>query len=93
MKNQFAFQPATGCINAITVSKGTVVYYSSQRSVVYCAMVVLSNAYERINTCLLWDKMRETELPGQVFALIDFIGKKTFCLHILWRATEWWMEC
>ena len=41
-------------------------------------MVDISKAYDRINTSLLCDKMRETELPGQVIALIDFMCKNTF---------------
>ena len=31
-ENQFAYQPVTGCIDAITASKETVMYYNSQRS-------------------------------------------------------------
>ena len=41
-------------------------------------MVNVSKPYDKINTSLLCDKMRETNLPGQVFDLIDFIGKNTF---------------
>ena len=48
-------------------------YYNSQRSDIYCAMVDLSKVYDRINASLLCDKMRESELPGQVIALIDFM--------------------
>ena len=43
-ENQFAGRPATGCIEAITVSKEMVMYYNSQRSDVYCAMIYLSKA-------------------------------------------------
>ena len=72
-ENQFTYRPATGCIDAITVSKETVMYYNSQRSDVYCAKVDLSKAYDRIDTSLLCDKMWETELPGKVIALINFM--------------------
>ena len=41
-------------------------------------MVDLSKAYDRINTSLLCDKMREMSTPVQVVALIDFMGKNTF---------------
>ena len=53
-------------------------FYNSQRSDVYCAMVYFTKAYYRINTSLFCDKMRETELPGQVIALVDFMCKNTF---------------
>ena len=41
-------------------------------------MVNLSKAYDRINTSLLCDKIRETELPEQVIELIDFRCKNNF---------------
>ena len=53
-------------------------YYSSQRSDVCCAIVDISKAYDRINTSLLWDKMRETELSRQVITLINSMSKNTF---------------
>ena len=57
--------------------------YNSQRSDVYRAMVDLSKAYDRINTSLLCGKMRETELAGQVIALIDFMGKTPLSAHLM----------
>ena len=77
-ENQFAYRPAPGCIDCITVLKESLMYYNSKRSDVYCAMVDLSRTYDKINTRLLCDKIRETELPGQVFALIDFMCKINF---------------
>ena len=59
--NQFACRPAAGCIDAITVLKETVTYCNSKPSDVYCAMVDISKACDRINTGLLCDKMRETD--------------------------------
>ena len=38
-------------------------YNKLKRSDVFCAMVDPSKAYDRINTSLLVDKMRETGLP------------------------------
>ena len=75
---QFAYQPATYCIDDITVLKETVIYYKSERSDVYCAMVDLSKAYDRINTSFSRDKIKETELLGQLIALINFMCKNTF---------------
>ena len=57
-ENHFAYRPAPGCIDAITILKDTVMLYYSQSSDVYCAMVDLSKADEIINTSLLCDKMR-----------------------------------
>ena len=49
-------------------------YCNFKRSDVCCAVVELSKAYKRINTSLVCDKMSETNLLGQVVALIDFFG-------------------
>ena len=57
-QNQLAYRPPTGCFDAISVSKETVLYYNSKRSDVYFAMVDLSNVYDRIYTSLLCDKIR-----------------------------------
>ena len=78
IKKQFAYRHATCCIDAKRVLKEIVMYYSSQRSDVFCTIVDLSKAYDRISTCLLCDEMRETDLFGQVRALIEFMGKNTF---------------
>ena len=51
-------------------------YHNLKRSDVYCAMVDLSKAYDRITTSLLCEKVRETDLPRQVIALIDLLDKK-----------------
>ena len=80
-ENQFAYRPATGCIDAITVLKETIMYYNSQRSDVYCALVNLSKAYDRVKTSLLCGKMREIDLPGKVIALTDFLVKTLLSAH------------
>ena len=87
-ENQFDYRPATGCIDVITVLKETAMYYNSQCFDVYCAMVDISKVYDRINTSLLSEKMRESDLPGQVIALINFVCKKTFVCTSLWKGTE-----
>ena len=85
------------CIDAIAVSKETVIYYNLKRSHVCCAMIDLSKAYDRINTSLLSEKMREADLPGQVITLIDFMGKITFvCTFHGGELSDEWnlrMEC
>ena len=46
-------------------------------------------ACDRISTSLQYESVREIGLPGQVIALINFLGKKNICLYIFWRAFEW----
>ena len=60
--NHFSYRAATGCVDAKTFLKDIVMYYNLKRSDVYCGMVDLLKAYDRINTSLMCDKMRETDL-------------------------------
>ena len=68
---QFAYQPATYCIDDITVLKETVIYYKSERSDVYGTMVHLAKAYDGINTSFICDETKETDFPGYFIALIN----------------------
>ena len=78
-------------MDAITVFKETVMHYNLKRSDVYCVLVDPSKAYDRINISLLCDKMRETDLPGQVIELIDFISKNSFgCTSYVRQLSDDW---
>ena len=46
--------------------------------IVYCAMVDLSKAYDKINISSLCNTLKATYLPGQFVNLIEFKGKNTF---------------
>ena len=46
--NYFAHRAVTGCIDATTVLRETVVFYNLKWSNVYCAEVDLSKTYDRI---------------------------------------------
>ena len=47
-QRQFTYRNATGCLDAITLLKETVAHYNREHTDVYCAMVDLSKAYDRI---------------------------------------------
>ena len=47
--HQFGFRKHTSCLNAITILKETVQNYNSSGSKVHCAMVDLSNAFDKMN--------------------------------------------
>ena len=53
-------------------------YYISKRSDVNCAMIDISKAYDRVDTSLVCNRVRENGLPGQAISLIEFMGKNTF---------------
>ena len=63
--NQFAYRPSPGYLNAITLLKETISHYNQRHSDMFCAMIDLSQAYDRININTLCTKLKRTELPGQ----------------------------
>ena len=54
-QRHFAYQNATGCLDAITLLKEPVAHYNREHTDVYCAMVDLSKAYNRTNISSLCD--------------------------------------
>ena len=67
-----------GCLDVITLLKETVAHYNREHIDVYCAMVDLSKAYDRLNISSMCDKLKTTYLPGQVVNLIEFMSKNPF---------------
>ena len=54
-------------------------------------MVDVSKAFNRIGTSLSSDKKRETDLPIEVIALIDFMGNSTFaCTSYRGQLSDGW---
>ena len=67
-------------------------YYNLKRSDVSCVFVDLSKVCCGINTSLLYDKVRKTDLLGQVMARIDFMGKNRTLLSAHLREGNWMMN-
>ena len=64
--NQIAYRPSTGCLKAITLLKEATSHYNLKHSDVFCAMIDLSKAYNRINVNTICPNFRRTELPAQI---------------------------
>ena len=61
-KRQFGFRSGTGCLPAIALVKEIINKYNIENSSVYCAMVDLSKAFDRINKNILFKKLYEAGL-------------------------------
>ena len=57
---QFGFRPGTSCASTVLVLKETVHAYTKEGSNVYCGMVDLSKAFDKVNHKTLINKLRNT---------------------------------
>ena len=64
--DQIACKSSTGCLIAITLLKETVSHYNQRHSDVFCAMIDLSQAYDRININTHCTKLKRIKLPEQI---------------------------
>ena len=74
MTHQFSYRRNTGCLYAVTVLNETVLKEGSN---VHCAMVELSKAYDCMNIDGLIGRLRDTDMPGNVFDVISYMWKNT----------------
>ena len=89
--HQFGYRRDTGCLNAVTVLKETVLKYNKEGSNVHCAMVDLSKAYDCVNIDKLVGRLRNTGMPGNVVDIISYMGKNTFVRTLFngIRGSDW----
>ena len=58
--NQFSYRSSAGCLNTITMLKVTISHYNQRHSEVFCAMIDLSQAYDRISINTFCTKLKTT---------------------------------
>ena len=75
--HQFGFRKNTGCLDAVTILKETVLNYNGEGSRVHCALVDLSKAYDCINVEVLSNKLRSAGCPNSIVDVINFMGTNT----------------
>ena len=73
---QFGFHSMTSCPSAVLVLKETVLKYTRENSIVLCAMINLSKAFDKINYYILITKLRGTSLPLQIIDYISGASKR-----------------
>ena len=75
---QFGFRSGTGCTTAVSVLKETIHSYLNQGSVVHCAMVDLTKAFDKVNYNILVEKLRHTILPLSIVNILNFMFRNIF---------------
>jgi len=75
---QFGFTSGSDCQSAITVAKETIKSYTRANSNVHCASIDLSKAFDRLDISILVDKLKRSDLPLSVVAIIDYMLNNAF---------------
>jgi len=75
---QFGFMPGSDCQGAITLAKETIKTYTEGNSNVHCATIDLSKAFDKIDLSMLVDKLKQSDLPSSVVAIIDYMLNNAF---------------
>ena len=70
---QFGFRDNTDCVSAVCVLKEIILKYTNDNSFVHCAMLDLSQAFDKININKLVSKLRASETPKLVVDIIEYI--------------------
>ena len=64
-------------LKAKTLLKETITHYNKRHSDLFCAMISLSQAYDRININTFCTKLKRTELPEQIPNKIECMYRNT----------------
>ena len=70
---QFGFRSGTGCTTAVSVLKETIHSYLDHGSVVHCAMVDLTKAFDKVNYNILLKKLKDTNLSPSIINILEFM--------------------
>ena len=75
---QFGFRKNTGCPDVLAILKETILKYIAGKSRVYCAMIDISKAFDKIDYDILISKILKTSLPKQIVYMLEFMFKNTY---------------
>ena len=84
---QFGFRQHTGCLPAIALVKEIIFKYNDENSSVYCAMVDLSKAFDRVNWNILFSKLRESNLRPEIINIIKVMYDRSY-VHTMVNGTK-----
>ena len=75
---QFGFRSETGCSSALLVLKEVINKYTAENFRVFCAMIDISKASDKINFNIMKNKLEQKSLPRQVISIIDYMLRNTY---------------
>ena len=75
---QFGFRKHTGCTNAVSMLKEVIYTYNSSKSNVFCGVLDLSKAFDRIDFSILREKLIKTSVPSVIVRIIDYMLQNSF---------------
>ncbi|XP_063390109.1 uncharacterized protein LOC134675729 [Cydia fagiglandana] len=70
--NQFGFRPGLSTDTAILSLKQTVRYYTGRSTAVYACFLDLSKAFDLVNYDVLWQKLKNINMPTELYCLFKF---------------------
>ena len=70
---QFGFRKHTGCTNAVSLLKEVISKYNSSKSNVFCGVLDLSKAFDRIDFSILNQKLMNTSVPPIIVRIIYYM--------------------
>lgn len=92
---QFGFRPGLSTESAILSLKYTVQYYVDRKTPVYACFLDLSKAFDRVCYDILWEKLRDTNLPEELCSVFEYWYSHQIN-HVKWAGAlsdAYGMEC
>ena len=80
---QFGFTKGDGCDKALLVFKIVLEYFNKHGSTVYVSALDLTKAYNRLNQCILIQKLYDASIPRDIIMIFLF-WFKNLSAGVIW---------
>ena len=70
---QMGFRNNSNCTNTVIILKELISNYNNEGSNVHCGFIDLSKAFDRVNHVILFNKLKLTNLSGQIINIVEYI--------------------
>ena len=75
---QFGYREFTSCSNTKTILKEVIYNYNSSGSHVFCGVLDMSKAFDRVDFSILGSKLAKTSVPFSVTKNIDYMLRNSY---------------
>ena len=92
---QYGFCSGVGCIDSAILLKEVIKHYNSKKSNLFCCLIDMSKAFDRINIDKLIQKLIKTSVPTNIVNILEFMMKNTFVSTVFngTRSDTWRILC